>query len=260
MGLVSDETGTLFTAGNGILRQSLVCCDYPVTYLGDLPPDMRCQGDITYRRGKFYLASIGNKLVEVDMKNPSNSQIVMDFPPGTLPIHGLTTVQVSCDSVATYAVGRALTHSVVYEVHFDDWTVTEVCDLDGLSITGAGSQSECMLPPCGVFVDLDEDNSSLGFWGNHCADTFCISPAAIADTDVVVLSGTGQLDSITFELADVVDVGSESLSVSAATNLVVIGDGTTLLTLIDNGASIEDFENAILATGYQNGSASPLSR
>lgn len=254
MGLVSDETGTLFTAGNGITKQSLVCCDYPYTYLGDLPPDMQCQGDITYRRGKFYLAAIGNKLVEVDVKNPANSQTVMDFPPGTLPIHGLTTVQVSCDSVATYAIGRALTHSVVYEVHFGDWTVTEVCDLDGLSITGAGSQSECMLPPCGVFVDLDEDNSSLGFWGDHCVDTFCLPPAAIADTDVRILSSVGYIDSISMQLTGILDAGSEHLTAGTLlADIGVLGDGTPYLTLVNGGsASIDDFEAALKGIQYQN--------
>ncbi|RMH13239.1 MAG: hypothetical protein D6698_14250, partial [Gammaproteobacteria bacterium] len=173
-GLTCDENGYVYTAGMGIIKFELDYPGYFEYYLGDLPPSMKCQGDITYRNGKFYLVAVGNKLVEVDIKQPMDSKIVMDFPPGTLPIHGLTTVQLGCDSVATYAVGRATDHSEIYEVDFDNWTISLVCDMPELAITGAGSYTECALPPCDIFVDMDHDNSSFGFWGNYCADTFCL--------------------------------------------------------------------------------------
>lgn len=257
-GLTCDENGFLYAAGKGITKCSTEWPDSQERYLGDLPPGMQCQGDITYRKGKFYVIATGNKLVEVDMKNPANSQVVMEFPPGTLPIHGLTTVQLGCDSVATYAVGRATSHSEVYFVDFENWTSSLVCDLPGRAFTGAASFTECMLPPCSVFVDLDSDNSSLGFLGNHCADTFCITPIAVADTDVVVLSGPGFIDSITLQLTGILDGATESLSVSGiGPNIQASGNGTSSLLLMANGASIIDFEEALKAVVYMNNAPMP---
>ena len=254
VGLTCDENGFGYGAGLGITQFDLIWPGFQATYLGDLPPDMRCQGDITYREGKFYVAAVGNKLVEVNMKDPSKSQIVMEFPPSTLPVHGLATVQSGCDSVATYAIGRAVDHSEVYEIDFDDWTATLVCDMPELAVTGAGSFTECMLPPCGVFIDLDVDNSSFGFLGNYCADTFCHPSLAVADTDVVILSGVGYLDSVTFELVDVLDQGNEYLYTTPTSNIIVTGENTTYLTLVGNGATIDNFEAALKAVVYENSS------
>lgn len=252
MGLTCDENGYLYLAGKGITKQTMLCCNYEEQYLGDLPPNMQCQGDITYRRGKFYLAAVGNKLVEVNMKSPGLSQIVMEFPPGTLPIHGLATVQLGCDSVATYAIGREQAFSKVYEIDFDTWTVTEVCEVPR-SVTGAGAQTECMLPPCDIFVDLDNDNSSFGFWGNYCADTFCVPPVAVADTDVVILSASEHLDSLVLELGLVLDMGQEYLQFAPSGNVGVMGNNSTYLTLTNNGsATIADFEAALKAVQYFN--------
>lgn len=257
-GLTCDENGFAYAAGKGITKVSTEWPDSQESYLGDLPTGMQCQGDITYRKGKFYVVATGNKLVQVDMKNPANSQIVMEFPPGTLPIHGLTTVQLDCDSVATYAVGRATSHSEVYFVDFESWTSTLVCDLPGRAFTGAASFTECMLPPCSVFVDLDGDNSSFGFLGNRCADTFCITPIAVADTDVVVLSGPGFLDSITLQLTGILDGAAEFLTVPVSgPNIQAAGNGTTSLLLMANGASLIDFEEALKAIVYVNNAPMP---
>jgi len=256
-GMACDENGFGYAAGAGLTWLDLDCCDQEETYLGDFPTGLECQGDITYRRGKFYMAAVGNRLVEVDVKNPGNSQVVMDFPLGTLPIHGLATVQLDCDSVETYAIGVIDGYSEVYHIDFDTWNITTVCDLPEHFATGGGSFTECMLPPCSVFVDLDENNSSFGYMGNYCADTFCISPKVIADDDVVILSGPGFLDSVTFELIDLIDLGEESLTVGNTNNMVVIGDGTAKLTLISNGATLEDFEEAIASIAYLNMATSP---
>ena len=233
------------------------CCintnNWDAIYLGDLPPGMECLGDITYRQGKFYLSAVGNKLVEVNMKDPSKSKVVYQFPPGTLPIHGLTTVQVSCDSATTYAVGRSWDHSVIYELNFSDWSLTEVCDMP-LNIAGLGNISECALPPCDIFLDMDHDNSSFGFWGNYCADTFCLPPMAVTDTDVVILSMAGTLDSLRMELADTPDGANEYLEAfGIAGSLSLIGNGTQTLTFVNQGnATLEDFEAAMKAVRYQN--------
>ncbi len=267
-GLTCDENDYLYEAGKGIVQREIFCCfvnvpdpasccfgndGWDAIYLGDLPPGMECLGDITYRQGKFYLSAVGNKLVEVNMKDPSKSKVVYQFPPGTLPIHGLTTVQVSCDSATTYAVGRSWDHSVIYELNFSDWSLTEVCDMP-LNIAGLGNITECALPPCDIFVDMDHDNSSFGFWGNYCADTFCLPPMAVTDTDVVILSMAGTLDSLRMELADTPDGAAEYLEAfGIAGSLSLTGNGTQALTFVNSGnATLEDFEAAMKAVRYQN--------
>lgn len=251
-GATCDENGYTYTVGKGITKMFPEFGSYQELYLGDLPPDMQCEGGLTYRRGKFYLHSINNQLVEVNMKDPSQSRVVMDFPPGTLPIDALATVQVGCDSVVTYAVGRTPNNSKIYEVNFSDWTLAELCDLP-ISIVGAGSQTECMLPPCNIFLDLDGDNSSFAFRGDFCADTFCVPPVAVADDDVAILSVSGTVESVTLELVGWLDAGQEYLSAGMANNINVIGNNTAVLTLENNGnAGLVDFENAISAVMYHN--------
>ena len=251
-GVTCDENDFLYAAGEGITRQSVEWPDYQETFLGYLPSNMQCQGDMTYRQGKFYLHSINNQLVEVNMKDPSKSKVVMDFPSGILPIDALTTVQVSCDSSTTYAIGRTPDNSKIYEINFNDWTLTEICDLP-ISITGAGTQTECMLPPCNVFLDLDNDNSSFAFRGDFCADSFCIPPVMVADTDVVIVSAFNMIESVTLELQDILDAGQEYLMAVMGSNINVIGNNTALLVLENNGnATIADFENAIKTVQYQN--------
>lgn len=257
-GLTCDETYHSFGAGKGIVKYGTDMYFLTQEYLGDLPPDLQCLGDITYRRGKFYLSAIGNKLVEVNMKDPSKSHVVMYFPPGTLPIHGLATVQVGCDSVITYAIGREYTYSKIYEIDFNNWTIAEVCQIDRV-VTGAGAKTECMLPPCDLFIDLDNDNSSFAFWGNYCADSFCLPPVAVADTDVVVLSMANSLDSMLLELTGIQNGASEYLETNLpAGAFTVLGNGSSSLRFINNGAaSLADFELALKSVVYQN-TAVPL--
>ena len=251
-GFTCDENGYSYLAGAGITRIVLEVGDLQEQYLGDLPSNMHCKGGLTYRQGRFYLHSINNQLVEVNMKYPALSKVVMDFPSNILPIDALTTVQVGCDSSVTYAIGRLGNNSKVYEIDFNNWTLDELCDLP-MAIVAAGSQTECMFPPCDIVIDLDNDNSSFAFRGNFCADTFCVPPVSIADTDVVITSTIDMVESVTLELADWLDAGMEYLSLATANNINVLGNNTTLLTLENNGsATIADFETAIRQVQYYN--------
>ncbi len=259
-GMACDENAKAYAAGRGITRVNSACCNnFQETYIGDLPVGLECQGDITYRRGKFYMAAMGNRLVEVNMKDPGSSQVIMEFPPWVLPVHGLATVQVDCDSVATYALGRADDHSEVYLIDFDNLTVNLVCDIPVAAITGAGSITECALPPCALFVDLDNDNSSIAFWGNYCAEPFCQGPVAVADTDVVILSMANTLDSLELVLSDALDGSAEYLETNISNaNLTVLGNGSGTIKFLNNGpATLADFEAALGSVFYQNTATAP---
>ena len=250
-GWTCDELGFSYSAGQGITKKGLMFFNQE-QYLGDLPADMQCQGGMTYREGRFYLHSIENQLVEVNMKNPLASRAVMDFPPDILPIDALTTVQMGCDSSVTYAIGRTAANSIIYEIDFTDWSVSELCEWP-ISIVGAGSQTECMLPPCSIFIDLDNDNSSFAFRGDFCRDTFCVPPVSVTDTDVVIVSAFDMLESVTLELTGLINSGQEYLSLSTVNNINVLGNNTTFLTLENNGnASISDFETALQNVQYHN--------
>ncbi len=254
-GLSGDEAENVYAAGHGITKVSsdyFPSAYYTERYLGDLPPNMYCLGDITYRDGRFYMASIANQLVEVNMKNPAKSKVVMDFPSGMLPVHGLATVQIDCDSFVTYAIGKAPGYSKVYEIDFDNWTVTEVCEVPK-TITGASSRNECSLPLCEVFMDLDSNNSSLAFRGNYCADAICIPPVAIADADVAIYSTSGNLDSVSLLLYQVLNPGQEYLLASLFNNLQIVGNGSAQLMLVNDGnTSLQDFIDAIESIQYFN--------
>ncbi len=253
-GLTCDESNHLYTAGRGIVKmKDFIFYPEPV-YLGDLPPDLTCQGDITYRKGKFYMVATGNKLVEVNMKHPEQSQVIMEFPSWVLPVHGLTTVQVGCDSTVTYAVGRGFGfHSEIYTLDIDNLTISNYCALPR-AITGLGNETECALPPCALFVDLDHDNSSIAFWGNYCANPFCQGPVAVTDTDVVILSMANTLDSLELVLSGSLDGTAEFLETSIANgNLTVLGNGSGGINFLNNGsATLTDFEAALKSVLYQN--------
>ncbi|MEO1263568.1 MAG: gliding motility-associated C-terminal domain-containing protein [Bacteroidota bacterium] len=253
-GWTCDELGFSYSAGQGITKKELALFAQE-QYLGDLPPNMQCQGGLTYRKGRFYLHSINNQLVEVNMKNPLLSKVVMDFPADVLPIDALTTVQVGCDSSVTYAIGRTPTNSKIYEVDFTDWSLQGLCDLP-ISIVGAGSETECMLPPCNILVDLDYDNSSFAFRGDFCRDTFCVPPVSVTDTDVVIVSAFDSLETVTLELTGFLNLGQEYLSLSAANNINILGNNTPFLTLENSGnATIGDFETALQNVQYHNDAA-----
>jgi gliding motility-associated-like protein len=110
-----------------------------------------------------------------------------------------------------------------------------------------------MLPPCDIFIDLDNDNSSFGFRGDHCVDTFCVPPVMVSDTDVVIFSASGMVESVTLQLEGMLDIGEEHLTVGMANNITVTGDGTPFLTLENNGnATVADFEEAVGTVLYDN--------
>jgi gliding motility-associated-like protein len=259
-GLTCDTLGNIYAAGKGIT------IDQPVaqgvdseTYLGDLPLDLHCQGDLTMYNGKLYMVAIGNKLVEVNLQNPSLSQVIWEFTPDVLPIHGLATFKVECDSSVTYAIGKAADYSTLYRIDYENQTLIEICDVPDKVILGAASYSECAPAPCDIILDLDADNSSGGVLNDFVADISCVPPIAIVDIDVNISSEPGKLDSITIELSGILDNGFEYLTLTNTPNLNITGDGTTRITLINaNGsANLSDFEMALSNVLYQNDAALP---
>ena len=219
-------------------------------YLGDLPPDMKAEGGLTLRGDKLLLSTISHNLVELDIQNPMNSTVIMDFPPDAPPIEALYSINVTCDSTVTYAIGTSDTENKLYQIDFENQTLIEVCEL-ATYMFGAASE-EWVYPECRLHVDLDKDDSSGAGAFDFFTDTICLPPINIADEDAEVFSDI-EVDSITIELMDIIDNGEEFLSLSNGANLNFIGNNSTKITLINAGSSSTlSFENALKDIQYLN--------
>jgi hypothetical protein len=84
MGLTCDENGYLYLAGKGITKQTMLCCNYDEQYLGVLPPNMQCQGDITYRRWQ----QVGGGQHERPQPKPDSHGLSARYPAHSWSYHG----------------------------------------------------------------------------------------------------------------------------------------------------------------------------
>ncbi len=249
-GMTCDRMGNLYLAGEKITRWK----DGIINVLGDLPPSMYCRGDLTFRKGKLYLSTVQHTLVEVDLDNPMNSSVVMNFPPNIPEIHGLATIDTGCDSVETYAAASEFMNgTTIYRIDFNTFTLEEVCQYD-FYVTGLATYDECSFPDCLLNVDLDQDNSSLASGVNDFQAGYntCSFPLAIADEDVNIFSEFAELDSIQISLINPAGI-EEYLSLSGVFNLDVSGNISTTISLLNNGnTTIQDLEFAIEQIQYHN--------
>ncbi|MCB9302961.1 MAG: hypothetical protein H6566_20190 [Lewinellaceae bacterium] len=76
--------------------------------------------------------------------------------------------------------------STVYLLDFETYTLTEICQYNRFNYDAATS-SECMLPPCELYADLDLDDSSGDSLNNYTVFT-CASPVGVAYPDVGTFS------------------------------------------------------------------------
>ena len=252
--LTCDYFGNLYTAGIGLSTYDIE--DNTFTYLGSFPPGIQAGGALAYRDGKMYMTTTDNRLVEVDLSNPNNSTVIAQFPSEIPLIDGLVTFPYRCDSIITYAIGRDSFESFIYELDFENFSLTELCQTD-LLIFGATTVEECIMPPCQLYVDLDQNDSSGGLINDFIADTICASSTLITDNDVEVFSLIDP-DSVVIELNGILNQNQEYLSMPLPANLTISGNGTTRIVLINGGnASLSDFNNGLNTIVYQNDALPP---
>ena len=255
MAMTCAEPGIIYAAGKGLSTYDVVTETF--NYLGDLPPNMQAYGDLVYYKGLLYLTTKDNYLVEVDISNPSNSVIHMQFPQGIPIITGFTTYHIDCDSSVVYAMGGDGNGQKIYQVNFDNGNLTEICDT-GLFIDGAAAAGECTIPECQVYIDLDIDDSTVtGI--DYLADTVCSSNLPITDLDVLVDGDLPTIDSITIKLLNALDFGEERLNINTGNNnLSITGQGTECMVLANAGtASFSDFSQALSDVFYKNTLVNP---
>ncbi len=249
-GMTCDEAGNLYLAGKGIWR---VNTSLQATYLGDLPAAMQCRGDISWWKGQLILTSVGHQLVAVDLQDLANSQVLMDFPAGIDPIHGLAVFNIHCDSTLVYAVGKSQEGSTVYLLDIDNQSLSEVCDTD-IPMMGAATDSECAIPACEVWVDLDADDNSGAGGLDFAGRPSCVPPLAVVDDDASVFSTLQRIDSVTLSLQDILDAGSELLRYTGTGSAVGIsGNNSVRLVIYHNSTStLTDFADALREVVYDN--------
>lgn len=253
--LSCNYEGLVFAAGTGLSTYDQTSST--MAFLGDFPPGMRAGGDLTYREGRLYMTTRNNELVEVDIDNPANSTVLATFPDSIPLIQGLATFPFRCDSIVTYAIAGhpGQEKSTVYLLDFETYTLTEICQYNRFNYDAATS-SECMLPPCELYADLDLDDSSGDSLNNYTVFT-CASPVGVAGPDVGTFSPF-PLDSMRLELLGSLDGALEYLSSSGAPSISVQGNNTASLLFINQGgATAGSFSQAIRNTLYYNDAAAP---
>ncbi|MCB0554469.1 MAG: SprB repeat-containing protein, partial [Phaeodactylibacter sp.] len=251
--MACDYNGLVYAAGDALSTYD------PVTEafadLGSLPPGMTAGGGLAYRDGRLYLTTSNNELAEIDIDNPGNSTVLASFPPDIPLIQSLFTYPYRCDSIVTYAVGTDSSGSTLYRLDFEDYSLTELCLFERFHMS-ASTEMECILPPCEIFVDLDEDDSS-GVPDRGFRRISCAAPVPVSDFDVEVFSPF-PLDSIRLQLTGILDAGAEYLSYSGSGQVAAQGNNSNNLLLVNQDDAREsDFEEALRNSLYHNDANTP---
>ena len=219
-------------------------------------------GDLTFRDGKLYctgfviVPSFVNAIMEVDLAQPSNSQVAMNL--SSLPLGyaawGIITTGAYCDSVRTFITvvnqgSPSFQPNSVYEVDFATQTLIYRCDTP-YPILGATTPDEFRFSDCSVLLDLDTLGAGAGYQAPVSCDTL---PLALADSSALLYSGY-YIDSMSLRLlSPLPDAPEERLSAQAAAGITVQGQGTASLLLLNGGAAKDfDFLQALLSARYHN--------
>ena len=240
--------GTVYMAG----RDSIFVYDPALditALLGVLPMGMKSFGDLTFRHGKLLLNTEEEQLVRVDLNDPSASRVLFDLDPDLPHIYGMGTVNVSCDSVITYAMGYDEFERALYRVDFSQKKLIKVCDSE-LTIFGLASTSEVINLGCSIQIDLNSsDVSSI----DYISTPTCPSNAALT-SNPVISSDMKRIDSMRISFySGIVDLEFEVLDVrDEVAGVEMVEDQSGLTLYNQGGASIEDFEAQLDELYYYN--------
>lgn len=224
-----------------------------LSFRGFLPVEMRAAGGMTHRDGEYYITTVSNTLVKVDVENAMNSEVVATFPDNEQVFDAMISFPHRCDSIVTYVFGRDTTGTTVYTLDFEDYSLEEYCRLDK-KIFAVATPEECIKPPCEMYVDLDEDDSAGLSIFDYQIDTICRSFTGIGDLDTKVFSAL-EIDSIVVELVEHPDGLEDQLYEPMSTPEITVARRLSFwkFALLNNGtATFEDFENLLKEFSYAN--------
>lgn len=106
-------------------------------------------GDLTFYDGHLYVAISLNRIVLINLEDPSTSRIVIDEREATIngqftgSIIGIVSFAEDCSEIRTYAISYTLNSgaSHVYQINFEDQSLQFVCEL-GFEAGGGASTFE----------------------------------------------------------------------------------------------------------------------
>ncbi len=182
--LVADREGRIYTAGGS---GDLYVFDIDAAshnYLGNI--GYGSAGDLTFYQGQLIMASITNQMIDVDIENPANSTVRMNFNVGG-QVFGIVTFVEDCENTVTYATNDAA-NGGAFQIDFATSQLSHACNLR-MQIFGAASRLEF----------LAADPVLIG--AVNTTPTSCASPEGVIE--VFASGGNGplaySLDNINFQ-------------------------------------------------------------
>ena len=205
--------------------------------------------DLVLYNGQIYYRSVMG-IVQLNILNPSNSQMVTPAPEGFL--NGLT-VSPYCNTLISVVDEPG--NDRMELINLLDGTIIPLCDGLGF-FAGICSMREHQNPAlCEMLIDLDCDDS------DSYATFDCLSTGGVAVTDQdISLFADNWLDIMTISIASPIpDSPDEILFMTASIpNIDETGSGTSVVTLTNaGGATIQDFKDALQLIVYKNLSSNP---
>ena len=254
--LVISSDGIIYTADEDGEFYSFDLNTNTETYLGNI--GFGSSGDITYFQGNLYLGAANQRIVLIDLDNPSNSTILIDDLVNS-NIFGLTSHNENCIE-KTYVVSTTsgLGSSALFELEWETNSALPLCEF-GIGFFGSATLSEHLSssPPMAIQDSVLNHTSCNAENGSILINAF---------------GGYGQLqysiDGVNFQISNLfenLEAGTYTITISDESDCLIMQeviiensegptfDGTTFVNTTcgeDNG-SINAFANATAGiSGY----------
>lgn len=184
--LVADGAGRIYSAGgNGDLYVYDIN-SMTHSYLGNI--GYGSAGDLTFYEGQLVMASTSNQMIAIDLDNPANSSVLLNFSAGG-QIFGIVTFVEDCDNTVTY-VSNDSGNGTIFQINFESGQLGQACDLR-MRIYGAASLLEFLAANP---IEIESANTT---------PTTCANPQGIIE--VAATGGNGplsySLDNFSFQPA-----------------------------------------------------------
>ncbi len=158
-GLVADSSGVLFSVGSNFLNLSdNVLLQYDLNTnlytLSALPAGLNYVGDEIFYNGKLYACCVSGEIWEVNTTTPIQSSMISiahNAAGDTLPIYGLISTKITCDSTKVFSINPSLDSNGnsqidFYEIDIYTGLCSYICSADRV-YAGMTSLAEFAPPP-----------------------------------------------------------------------------------------------------------------
>ncbi len=134
--LTIGADGLVYTIGNDGELWTYNLITNTASYLGDIGYD--ATGDLTFYKGKFYVAVTSDRIVQINLGSVNNSTVVIneDIPGNIL---GIVSDVVDCTEINCYAITNGM--SDIYKIDFATNSLQLICELN-ITVGGGASTSE----------------------------------------------------------------------------------------------------------------------